>query len=128
MSDEKTEQIVHEEYSHPQSSGTKNVFNSVASRYGKVDKNAYLRQENESASHYWFRRLGQLKPVELLWADAENSELKRALNAFQLVFVGIGAIIGTGIFVLSGVAAGKNAGPAVTISFIIAAVASGKLI
>jgi len=48
------------------------------------------------------------------------------LKNFQLVFVGIGAIIGTGIFVLSGLAAAKNAGPAVTISFVIAAIAAGK--
>ncbi|KAI7906485.1 amino acid permease-domain-containing protein [Cokeromyces recurvatus] len=99
-------------------------FRSVAERYTKVDPSSYLRQENESSSKYWFRRLGQIKPVELLWGDAENSELRRVLSAFQLVFVGIGAIIGTGIFVLSGLAAAKNAGPAVTISFLIAAVAA----
>lgn len=104
-----------------------NFFTAVTNRYNKVEATQYLRQEGETNTHYWFRRLGQIKPVELLWGDAENSELKRALSAFQLVFVGIGAIIGTGIFVLSGLAAAKNAGPAVTISFIVAAVAAGML-
>jgi APA family basic amino acid/polyamine antiporter len=104
-----------------------NFFSSVTNRYTKVEATQYLRRDGESGTHYWGRRLGQIKPVELLWGDAENSELKRALSAFQLVFVGIGAIIGTGIFVLSGLAAAKNAGPAVTISFIVAAVAAGML-
>jgi APA family basic amino acid/polyamine antiporter len=103
-----------------------NFFQAVTARYTKIDPSAYLRQEGESATKYWFRRLGQIKPVELLWSDSEHSELNRALSAFQLIFVGIGAIIGTGIFVLSGLAAAKNAGPAVTISFIIAAIAAGN--
>lgn len=103
-----------------------NFFGALNSRYNHVDPHSYLRQENEGAFKYWARRLGQIKPVELLWGEAEGTELKRALSTFQLIFVGIGAIIGTGIFVLSGHAAGVNAGPAVTISFLIAAIASGK--
>ncbi|KAI8094415.1 amino acid permease-domain-containing protein [Thamnidium elegans] len=99
-------------------------FESVTARYTKVDPQSYLQREGETKNRYWLRRLGQIKPVELLWGDAENSELKRALSAFQLVFVGIGAIIGTGIFVLSGLAAANNAGPAVTLSFVIAAIAA----
>jgi APA family basic amino acid/polyamine antiporter len=47
------------------------------------------------------------------------SELKRSLGAFGLASIGIGAIIGAGIFVLLGVASGLT-GPAVTLSFIIA--------
>ncbi|CEG72917.1 hypothetical protein RMATCC62417_08397 [Rhizopus microsporus] len=101
-----------------------NFFDALNSRYNHVDPHSYLRQENEGAFKYWARRLGQIKPVELLWGEAEGTELKRALSTFQLIFVGIGAIIGTGIFVLSGHAAGINAGPAVTISFLIAAIAS----
>lgn len=112
--------IVHEEYKKP------TLMENIHSRYNKVDPHSYLRKENESACHYWFRRLYQIKPVELLWQEAEGTELLRALNMFQLIFVGIGAIIGTGIFVLSGQAAGQNAGPAVTVSFVVAAVASGK--
>ena len=50
----------------------------------------------------------------------KNTGLKRSLNAFDLVMLGIGAIIGTGIFVLTGKAAAVNAGPAVVLSFIVA--------
>lgn len=56
-------------------------------------------------------------------ADLHNSGLKRALSAFDLVLLGIGAIIGTGIFVLTGVAAATQAGPAVVLSFIVAGTA-----
>ncbi|KAI9354436.1 amino acid permease-domain-containing protein [Pilaira anomala] len=121
--DEKTETKVVETTSH-EHHHKETFFEGVTARYNKVDPHSYPRRPDETANRYWFRRLGQIKPVELLWGDAENSELKRALTAFQLVFVGIGAIIGTGIFVLSGLAAANNAGPAVTLSFIIAAVAA----
>ncbi|KAG1189697.1 hypothetical protein G6F36_003694 [Rhizopus arrhizus] len=100
------------------------IFESINARYNKVDPNSYLRQENESFFKYWTRRLVQIKPVELLWGEAEGTELRRALSTFQLIFIGIGAIIGTGIFVLSGQAAANNAGPAITISFIVAAAAA----
>ncbi|WP_439640734.1 APC family permease [Nevskia sp.] len=53
----------------------------------------------------------------------KNTGLKRSLNAFDLVMLGIGAIIGTGIFVLTGKAAAVNAGPAVVLSFIVAGLA-----
>lgn len=57
-------------------------------------------------------------------AQAEDSEkgLKRSLGAGNLVALGIGAIIGAGLFSITGVAAAANAGPAITISFVIAAV------
>jgi len=65
------------------------------------------------------------KSVDKLRADAEHGHgLKRALGAMDLVLLGIGAIIGTGIFVLTGTAAANNAGPAVCLSFIIAGIAS----
>jgi APA family basic amino acid/polyamine antiporter len=48
--------------------------------------------------------------------------LKRTLSAFQLVTLGIGGIIGAGLFSLSGLAAANNAGPAVTLSFVVAAI------
>ncbi len=68
-----------------------------------------------------FRR----KSVTELQAEAESDQsLKRALGALNLTTLGIGAIIGTGIFVLSGTAAAVNAGPAVVISFILAGTAS----
>ncbi len=63
-----------------------------------------------------------VKPLELILADAENASLKRSLSASQLVALGIGAIIGAGLFSLTGLAAAQNAGPAVVLSFALAAV------
>jgi APA family basic amino acid/polyamine antiporter len=54
-------------------------------------------------------------------ADSEKG-LKRTLGAGNLVALGIGAIIGAGLFVRTAAAAGLHAGPAVTLSFIVAAV------
>ncbi len=56
-------------------------------------------------------------------ADQGDRTLKRSLGAFNLVFLGIGVIIGAGLFSLTGIAAAENAGPAVSISFMMAAVA-----
>src|SRR5438046_1843483 len=56
-------------------------------------------------------------------ADTDKS-LKRALSALNLTTLGIGAIIGTGIFVLTGTVAAVNSGPAVVLSFVLAGVAS----
>jgi APA family basic amino acid/polyamine antiporter len=64
------------------------------------------------------------KPLDQLLAQAEDSEksLHRSLSATNLVALGIGAIIGAGLFSITGVAAAANAGPGITISFAIAAV------
>ncbi len=64
------------------------------------------------------------KTLSILLAQAADSEkgLKRTLGAWSLIALGIGAIIGAGLFVRTAAAAGGNAGPAVTISFIIAAI------
>src|SRR3954454_15352667 len=68
-----------------------------------------------------FRR----KSVTDLQAEAlTDHSLKRALGAWNLTLLGIGAIIGTGIFVLTGTVAAQNAGPAVVLSFVLAGVAS----
>jgi APA family basic amino acid/polyamine antiporter len=68
-----------------------------------------------------FRR----KSVTDLQAEAlTDHSLKRALGALNLTMLGIGAIIGTGIFVLTGTVAALNAGPAVVLSFVLAGVAS----
>ncbi|MFZ9719446.1 MAG: amino acid permease, partial [Chitinophagaceae bacterium] len=58
------------------------------------------------------------KPLEQLLAQADEGEkgLKRTLGAGNLVALGIGAIIGAGLFVRTAAAAGQAAGPAVTIS------------
>lgn len=65
------------------------------------------------------------KSLELLKLEAAQSgtnTLKRSLGAVNLVAIGVGVIIGAGLFSLTGIAAANNAGPAVTLSFIIAAV------
>src|SRR5580658_11063606 len=64
-----------------------------------------------------FRR----KPIASLMADADTHAggLKRALGAFDLTLLGIGAIVGAGIFVLTGVAAAEYAGPAIVVSFVV---------
>ncbi|HLG41141.1 MAG TPA: amino acid permease [Chitinophagaceae bacterium] len=64
------------------------------------------------------------KSLEHLLAQAADSDkgLKRTLTAWSLVALGIGAIIGAGLFVRTAAAAGGHAGPGVTLSFIIAAV------
>ncbi len=65
------------------------------------------------------------KSVTDLQAEAlTDHSLKRALGALNLTMLGIGAIIGTGIFVLTGTVAAQNSGPAVVLSFILAGVAS----
>ena len=64
------------------------------------------------------------KPLSVLLNEASEDEkgLKRTLSARSLVALGVGAIIGAGLFSLTGIAAADNAGPAVTLSFILAAV------
>ncbi len=65
------------------------------------------------------------KSIADLHADAESGTLRRALGALNLTTLGIGSIIGTGIFVLTGTAASQNAGPSLVLSMLIAAVACG---
>jgi APA family basic amino acid/polyamine antiporter len=65
-----------------------------------------------------------VKPLSRLLKEAENegeSGLKRTLGPLNLITLGIGAIIGAGIFVLTGQAAAKHAGPAVMLSFVVPA-------
>ena len=67
------------------------------------------------------------KPISRIIAEAEETgehTLKKALSALDLTMLGIGAIIGTGIFVLTGQAAGDKAGPAVVISMVVAGIVS----
>ena len=62
------------------------------------------------------------KPTAVLLAEAGGSDasgLKRALGALDLTMLGIGAIVGAGIFVLTGVAAAEYAGPAIVFSFVV---------
>lgn len=62
----------------------------------------------------------RIKPLADLFAAAENKPLGRSLGAFQLIMLGVGSVIGTGIFVLSAEAAQK-AGPGMMIAFMLAA-------
>ncbi len=63
------------------------------------------------------------KPIDSLLHEAQSDKgLKRSLGALSLVTLGIGAIIGAGIFTLTGVAAATHAGPAMVFSFILAAI------
>lgn len=64
-------------------------------------------------------RIFQRKSVAQIQAELGHSELKRTLGALNLILLGIGCIIGTGIFVLTGRAAAEFAGPAIMISFVI---------
>ncbi|MEP6546957.1 MAG: amino acid permease [Gammaproteobacteria bacterium] len=62
------------------------------------------------------------KPIAEYQKEASDKSLKRALGTPALIAFGIGGIIGTGIFVLTGLAAAQHAGPAIVISFIIAGI------
>ena len=66
--------------------------------------------------------LTRLKPLSALLEQAAHSHLKRTLTAKSLVALGVGAIIGAGLFVRTAAASAEAAGPAVTVSFIIAAI------
>ena len=70
--------------------------------------------------------LSRVKPLATILAEGTDSEqgLKRSLGPWALTAMGIGAIIGTGIFVLTGVASATRAGPSITISFVVAGVVS----
>jgi APA family basic amino acid/polyamine antiporter len=67
------------------------------------------------------------KSIEKLVGDVEHGSkaLKRTLTAMDLTLLGIGAIIGTGIFVLTGTAAASKAGPAIVLSYVLAGLACG---
>jgi APA family basic amino acid/polyamine antiporter len=64
------------------------------------------------------------KSLERIMAESEAGEhkLKRTLGPGSLVALGIGAIIGAGLFSLSGLAAAQNAGPAVALSMVVASI------
>lgn len=68
---------------------------------------------------FWRKSIAQLQ------ADAASGTLRRALGPLQLATLGIGAIIGAGIFVLTGQASADHAGPAIILSFVFAGLACG---
>lgn len=62
------------------------------------------------------------KPIQAMSDTAQPGELRRTLSAGALTAIGVGGIIGTGIFVLTGVAAANHAGPAIVLAFILAGI------
>ena len=71
-----------------------------------------------------WQQLFATKSLEHVMEDVESGErLKRALGPWSLTALGIGAIIGTGIFVLVGKAAHDTTGPALMVSFVVAGLA-----
>ncbi len=75
--------------------------------------------------HNYRDRLYLRKSVEQIQHESSNHGLKRHLGKYHLLFLGIGCIIGAGIYVMSGNAAANFAGPGVVFSFILAGVACG---
>ncbi|HZT98780.1 MAG TPA: amino acid permease [Ktedonobacteraceae bacterium] len=78
------------------------------------------------ANSQWSKLL-RIKSAELILKQSEQQEhgLKRTLGPISITAMGIGAIVGTGIFVLTGVAAAKYAGPGLILSFVAAGIVSG---
>ena len=68
------------------------------------------------------KHLLAVKSIQDLKAESDKGELRRTLGPIALTAIGIGGIIGTGIFVLTGLAAAQHAGPAIVLSFIIAGI------
>ncbi len=71
----------------------------------------------------WIFKMDLFRTKPILPSESETG-LKRCLNAFDLTLFGVGAIIGAGIFVLTGIAAATEAGPAIVLSYILAGLAS----
>jgi APA family basic amino acid/polyamine antiporter len=63
------------------------------------------------------------KDIALLTPEESQGQLKRTMGMLDMILLGIGCVIGTGIFVITGVAAAENAGPGIIISFIISGLA-----
>lgn len=68
----------------------------------------------------FFQQLIARKSFEQILHESENHGYKRDLGPFDMFMIGVGGIIGAGIFVLTGVAAKEQAGPAVVLSFVVA--------
>jgi APA family basic amino acid/polyamine antiporter len=70
-----------------------------------------------------FKNLFRTKNINEIIDNAEHSSLKKSLSALDLILLGIGCTIGTGIFVLTGIGAARYAGPAISLSYLFSALA-----
>lgn len=70
------------------------------------------------------KQLLALKPIERFTAESDSHDLKRTLGPWALVSLGIGSVVGTGIFVVTGLVAAEHAGPAIVWAFVLAAIGS----
>ncbi len=68
-------------------------------------------------------QLFRKKTLNLMLAHSEKKELSRTMSLMDLIFLGVGCVIGTGIFVVTGVVAAESAGPGIMLSFVIAGIA-----
>lgn len=106
------------------SGGQKAAADSSANGGVSTSNGGIVRLSGGDRFKTFVGRLLATKSVDVLQQQGRHSELHRSLGAWDLTMLGVGEIVGTGIFVLTGTAAANNAGPAVVISFIIAGVAS----
>jgi basic amino acid/polyamine antiporter, APA family len=98
------------------------ILSGYASLRKVKETHMAIKERSETRNSLW-----RVKPVDLILKQSEDNEhgLKRTLGPFSITLLGIGAIVGTGIFVLTGVAAAKYAGPGLIFSFVVAAIVSG---
>lgn len=82
------------------------------------------RKNNESLIKYKIRCMLNRLDIETILMEIQNEKLTRNLSFWNVTAIGIGGVIGTGIFILPGVIAAQYAGPGVVLSFILAALAS----
>src|SRR6476646_9614557 len=91
----------------------------AAAPVGRRKSCRFNRNPGEGTMIFW-----RVKPLDKILETAEKKSLKRQLGPIQLTLLGIGAVIGTGIFVLTA-EAGQKAGPGMMIAFVIAAIVCG---
>ncbi|KAF9100457.1 Cationic amino acid transporter-1 [Mortierella sp. AM989] len=86
-----------------------------------------FRKPNESKLRFHARRLVSIQTLSRLEYNVEEAESKfnRALGPVELTFVGLGAVVGTGVFVILGNAAATQTGPSVTVAYVLGGIVSG---
>src|SRR5438105_961666 len=95
-------------------------FNNQHIHVSRYDSTAEFRLFKKVEKLTMLKTLLRKKPINV----HHVSSLKRCLTTFDLILFGIGAIIGAGVFVLTGIAAATKAGPAIILSYSIAGLAS----